>query len=140
MTAIAPFLFWSFVTVAISLAVVGQVVSKTVRFIIMRHEVMNAAKPAKTVEEVLYRTSATPPPTNVMVRPLPTWFRVFVLTLPLHPIVAGAIIGATRLLPVPDAVGQRPWVNAAYFAFAGCISGSVYDFLSKLAARKLGGR
>lgn len=164
MTALAPFMFWSFVTVAIVLAVVGQVVSKLVRFVVMRRDpALKIGSKTKTVEEVLYRASAPPPEavtttaitievpaggsvvvpaqvrlTPVPSAPLPMWLRIFILTLPLHPIAAGAALGATRVLPVHSAVGDNPWVNAAYFGFAGCISGSVYDFLSKWAARKLG--
>ena len=50
MTAIAPFLFWSFLLVAITLAVLGQVFSKLARFIVMRDDTPKERRTApKTV-------------------------------------------------------------------------------------------
>lgn len=54
----------------------------------------------------------------------PRWFRA---TMPVHPVLAGAVLGATRALPMPDGTGTTELAGAIYYGASGICCTWVYD-------------
>lgn len=54
------------------------------------------------------------------------WRRAFYLTMPFHPIVAGASLGAFSGLPAPAFLGQGAAAAVSWYALAGALAPALY--------------
>lgn len=69
------------------------------------------------------------------------WRGVYYVTLPAHPVIAGALIGLAPWLPVPDALSKEGFEVAGRLAtgiLAGVVCKVGYDGLVSTARRMLG--
>ena len=55
--------------------------------------------------------------------------RWFWASLPLHPVIAAALLGATMALPLPQGVGTTSLAGAVYYAASGICCTWIYDLV-----------
>lgn len=63
--------------------------------------------------------------------PQTRWTRIYLETAWLHPILAGALLGLSPSLPVPEAMGDSWEASILWYAIAGVISLPVYRRLMR---------
>lgn len=66
------------------------------------------------------------------------WRGVFRVTLPLHPVLAGAALGLLAGMPCPENFCTNATSRMLYFAAAGVFSSYVYGFAKHVARERLG--
>lgn len=71
---------------------------------------------------------------RVVGHPRPGWRRLFWQTLPVHPVLVGAALGAASSLPVAPGF-ESPAGRCLYFAGAGVMSTWLYDVVHSWAKR-----
>lgn len=106
MEILSSFLFWSFIAVAVILAIVGQV--------------MKAVVFGKNESQAL----KTP------------WKRTFKQTMPLHPVLAGGLLGFMLTESVPEIVKSGGHgAPVLYFALSGALSTWIYNFVKRIISK-----
>ena len=65
---------------------------------------------------------------------LPGWRGVYRVTLPLHPLLVGFLVGLLFPLPLPETVGTTAMARAMYYLGAGVVSGHAYNALRHFTA------
>ncbi len=121
-TAVAP--HWPFLMAAVVFMVVGQVMKGTV--------FTRARAYAQFVDQLPKRVSYLPGRTRTKRKHRRLWWWGY-KTLPLHPVITGALLGLVISEPEPGIVGAQA---ALYFAGAGALSVFLYQVVKSLAKRQ----